>query len=385
MILPNAKRNVLALGLVSFFNDIGSEMIFPLLPLFITITLGAPVAVLGLIEGIAESAAALLKMGSGTLSDKVGKRKAIVVSGYSLSALAKPFFALATIWQHVLAVRFLDRVGKGVRDAPRDALLAASAKDSRRGRSFGFVQAMDRGGAIAGTLIATALLAMAFNYRQIFLLAFIPSLLAVVVAALFVKEIAHAPLKRLEWPWKNHFGAELKKFLLVAGLFNVANFSYAFYLLKAQQAGLAVVLIPMLYLTYTVCYALAAYPVGRLSDSIGRKKVIGIGYALFALTAAGFATLTGTAMLWPLFVLYGIQIAFTDSVSRAFVSDMVEDKRRGSALGAYHMTVGLAVLPASVIAGFVWDAFGSAMTFSLAAVVAMMALLLLATVKGKVR
>lgn len=379
--MPKKNRNVLVMGLVSFFNDIGSEMIFPLLPLFITTVLGAPAAVLGLIEGVAESTAALMKLGSGTLSDRLGKRKAIVVSGYTLSALTKPFFSLATMWQHVLAVRFLDRVGKGMRDAPRDALLATSAKNVKRGRSFGFVQAMDRGGAIIGTLTATALLAMAFTYRQIFLLAFIPSVLSAIVAAVFIKEIAHAPLKRLEMPWRGHFSQEFKRFLLVAGVFNIANFSYAFYLLRAQQVGLAVVLIPIVYLVYVLFYALGSYPAGRLSDSIGRKKVIGIGYLLFAITAFGFATLTNAAFVWPFFVLYGMQFAFTDSVSRAFVSDLVTDKVRASALGAYYMTIGLAVLPASVIAGAIWDRLGSATTFSLAAGVALFALLLLATVK----
>jgi len=378
------NRNVLAMGFVSFFNDIGSEMIFPILPLFITLTLGAPVAVLGLIEGVAESTAALLKLGSGTLSDRLGKRKAIVVSGYTLSALTKPFFSVATAWQHVLAVRFTDRVGKGLRDAPRDALLAASVKDGKRGGPFGFLQAMDRGGAILGTLIATALLAMAFTYRQIFLFAFIPSVISALVALFFIREIRHAPLKRLELPWKNHFSGELHKFLLVAGIFNVANFSYAFYLLRAQQTGVSIVLIPLIYLLYTICYAIASYPAGKLSDRIGRKKVIGLGYLVFAVTAAGFATASNATFLWPFFVLYGVQFALTDSVSRAFISDMVEDKKRASALGAYHMTVGLAAFPASVIAGFVWDGFGSATTFSLSAGLAVAALLLLFTVKGKV-
>ena len=383
--MPKKNRNVLVMGLVSFFNDIGSEMIFPILPLFITMTLGAPIAVLGLIEGVAESTAAFLKMGSGTLSDRLGKRKIIVVSGYTLSALTKPFFSIVTVWQNVLAVRFLDRVGKGMRDAPRDALFAASVKDGRRGGPFGFLQAMDRCGAIAGTLIAAALLAAAFTYRQIFLLAFIPSVLSALVALIFIKEIPHAPLKRLELPWKNHFSSELHKFLLVAGIFNVANFSYAFYLLKAQQAGVSIVLIPLIYLLYTVCYAITSYPAGKLSDRIGRKKVIGLGYLIFAVTAIGFATVSDVKLLWPFFVLYGIQFALTDSVSRAFISDMVEDKKRASALGAYHMTIGLAAFPASVIAGFVWDKFGSSATFTLGAGLAVAALILLTTVKGKVR
>jgi len=382
--MPKKNHNVLAMGFVSFFNDIGSEMIFPLLPLFITMTLGAPVAVLGLIEGVAESTAALMKLGSGTLSDRLGKRKIIVVAGYTLSAITKPFFSLATIWQDVLVVRFTDRVGKGMRDAPRDALLAASVKKGKSGGPFGFLQAMDRGGAILGTLMATALLALAFTYRQIFLFAFIPSLISALVALVFIREIPHAPLKRLELPWKNHFGSELHKFLLVAGIFNVANFSYAFYLLKAQQAGVSIVLIPMIYLLYTVCYAVASYPAGRLSDRIGRKKVIGLGYLIFAVTAAGFALTSSMTLLWPFFVLYGIQFALTDSVSRAFISDMVADKKRASALGAYHMTVGLAAFPASVIAGFVWDRFGSSTTFTLSAGLAFAALLLLFTVKGKV-
>jgi MFS family permease len=382
--MPKKNRNVLAMGLVSFFNDIGSEMIFPLLPLFITTTLGAPAVVLGIIEGVAESTAAFMKLGSGTLSDRIGKRKAIVVSGYSLSALTKPFFSIATMWQHVLAVRFTDRVGKGLRDAPRDALLAASTKNKKKGSSFGFVEAMDRVGAIVGTLTATALLAMAFTYRQIFLFALIPSILSAIVAAIFIKEISHAPLKRLGLPWKNHFAPELKRFLIVAGLFNVAGFSYAFYLLRAQQAGLSVVLMPIAYLTYVLFYAVGSYPAGKLSDRIGRKKVIASGYLLFALSAIGFATAGNALVIWPLLIVYGLQMAFTDSVSRAFITDMVGDAKRGTALGAYYFTIGLAALPASVIAGFIWDRFGSATTFSLAAVLALMALLLLTTIKGKV-
>jgi len=373
-------NNVLAMGLVSFFNDIGSEMIFPLLPFFITTVLGAPVAVLGLIEGAAESTAALLKMGSGFVSDRIGKRKAIVVSGYSLSALSKPLFSVATVWQHVLAVRILDRIGKGIRDAPRDALLAASA--IRHGRSFGFVQAMDRGGAVVGTVIATVLLAAAFTYRQIFLIAFVPSLVSAAVAALFIRELAHAPLRKIGWPFKGRFGGEFKRFLFAAGLFNIANFSYAFYLLKAQQAGIAIVLIPMVYLLFNICYALAAYPAGRLSDGIGKKRTIGIGYVLFILVALGFATTADASLIWPFFVLYGIQLAFTDSISRAFVSDLAEDKGRGTALGAYHMTVGLAAFPASAIAGYIWQSFGSAAMFSFSAVLAAAALASLGLVRN---
>ncbi|MEM5814517.1 MAG: MFS transporter [Candidatus Aenigmatarchaeota archaeon] len=381
--MANAKRNVLALGLASFFNDMGSEMILPLLPLFIISTLGAPATVLGLIEGVAGSTASLLMLLSGALSDRLGKRKALVAAGYGLSAVTKPLFAAATAWPHVLAVRFADRVGKGVRDAPRDALLAASIGKGVRGGAFGLRQAMDTSGAIVGTLLAAALLAMAFTYRQIFLFAFVPTAMAVLVVAFFAREVAHAPMKKMELPWKNRFGRQFGRFMAVVAVFNIANFSYAFYLLRAQEAGLAIVLVPIIYLVYNVCYAATAYPAGRLSDRMGRKQVIGAGYLLFALTAAGFATLADTSMLWPLFVLYGLQIALTDSVSRAFITDIVGEVKRGTALGAYHMTVGLAALPASIIAGFVWDAYGSAVTFGLAAGLALIAVLMLGTVGGK--
>ena len=376
-----AERNVIALGIVSFLNDVGSDMIFPILPLFIVGTLGAPAAVLGLIEGIANSTSSVLKLFSGELSDRLGKRKALVATGYSISAVTKPLFSIASAWPHVLTVRFVERLGKGIRTAPRDALLAESVKMKKRGGAFGLRQALDSIGSVIGALFAAGLLALAFGYREIFMLAFIPSALAVVILILFVKEVAHAPLKKLEFPWKIKFPSDFKKFMLVVGIFNVANFSYAFFLLRAQEAGLEVMLIPLVYLVYMLFYALLAYPAGKLSDRIGRKRVIGLGYGLFALTAMGFMTLPEKGLLWPLFALYGVQIAFTDSVSRSFTADLVKRAYRGTAMGAYHMTVGLAALPASLIAGLVWDLLGSETTFGLAASLAVLALLLLTTIR----
>lgn len=369
--MANAKKNVLALGFVSFFTDISSEMILPILPLFLTNVLLAPLSIVGLIEGIAESTASLLKLFSGWLSDRLRKRKDIMVIGYSLSTFSKPFLAIATIWPHALAVRFFDRVGKGIRDSPRDALIASSIAKSRRGRAFGLQRALDTAGAVIGTILASILLANLIGYRTIFLLSLLPAFIGVMILIFLVKEIKFVTRENIKI--KRNFSTGFKRFLIVAAIFNLANFSYAFFILKASQAGIAVMLIPIVYLLYNIFYAMFSYHAGRFSDKIGRKTVIAIGYALFALTALGFAFLPSALFVWPLFALYGMQIALVEPSSRAYISELVSPAHRGTAFGAYYTTIGLVALPASLIAGFVWDLLGSNATFLLAAILAIIA------------
>ena len=374
----NPKKNVWYLGLVSFFTDVGSEMIFPILPIFLTSVLKANMAIVGLIEGIAESASALLKLASGWFSDKFGKKKLLVIGGYSLSTITKPLLAISTHWTHVLGVRFFDRVGKGIRTSPRDALIAASTVKKERGKSFGLHRAMDTSGAIVGTLIAFFILQKYLGdaFRLIFWLSFIPGLIAVLILVFGVKESKSKVEKKYSFNFKN-LNPNLKRFLFVILLFNLANFSYAFFILRAQDVGLLIALIPLVYLVYNLFYAFFAIPAGKLSDIIGRRDVLSTGFLLFGLTALGFAFVANTFTIWILFALYGLFMAITDGVSRAYVSDLTIKEERGTTLGAYHTIVGITVLPANFIGGILWYKINVFAPFVYAAVLSILAALLL--------
>jgi len=379
------SKNVFRLGLTSLFTDISSEMIFPILPLFLTTVLNAPVAIIGLIEGIAESTAALLKLASGWISDKIGKKKPLVIGGYSLSTITKPLLALATNWTHVLGVRFVDRLGKGIRDAPRDALLASSVSKKKRGRGFGLHRAMDTSGAIIGTLISFYILQRYLGdaFRIIFWLSFIPGLIAVLILIFGVKDIKAKVTRKLEVSFKKH-NPMLNRFLFVIAFFNLANFSYAFFILRAKDIGMLLALIPLIYLVYNLFYAFFAIPIGKLSDAVGRKIILFLGLILFAVTSLGFAFIANTVTIWILFALYGMFMAATDGISRAYVSDLAVKKKRGAALGAYHMIVGITVLPANLIGGFLWDNMNVQAPFVYAAILsAISAILLVFLIKKK--
>lgn len=349
-------RNVWYMGLASFFTDISSEMIFPILPLFLTTVLKANMAVIRLIEGIAESASALLKLISGWISDKFGKKKPLVITGYSFSAITKPLLALATHWTHVLAVRFLDRVGKGIRTAPRDALIAASVKKNERGKSFGLHRALDTSGAIIGTLIAFFILQKYLGdaFRLIFWLSFIPGLIAVLILIFAISDVKGEVKKKFAFDFKN-LNPNLKRFLLIITIFNLANFSYAFFILRARDVGVAVALIPLIYLVYNLFYASFSIPAGKISDKFRRRNVLFIGLLLFSLATLGFAFTATSIMIWILFALYGLFMVVTDGVSRAYVSDLALEEKRGTALGAYHTIVGITVLPANLLGGILWQ------------------------------
>ena len=378
----DAKKNVIALGFVSFLMDSSSEMIFPILPLFLANVLGVPKSFIGIIEGIAESSSSMIKVFSGWISDKIRKRKLLVALGYGLSAITKPLFALSTSGMHVLGARFLDRVGKGIRDAPRDALISESIKRQRRGKWFGFHRMMDTSGAIVGTVLAFLLLRwVTQNYRTIFWIATIPALLSVAVVLFFVKDVKHKLNSKVKLSLKG-FGKKYKMFIATSVVFNLGNFSYAFYVLRAQNLGIHIALIPIVYLVYNIVYASFAMPSGILSDKIGRKKVILFGYLILALTGITFSIIKASILVWPIFALYGLQIAFVNGNSRAFVSDLSPKSKKGTGMGIYQTATGLAVLPASVIAGSMWDIVGAYAPFVYASVLSMAAsVMLIAFVK----
>jgi len=370
--------NVYILGLVSFFTDVSSEMIFPLIPLFVTTVLGAGKEILGLIEGIADSIASLVEIISGYFSDKTGKRKELVALGYGLSSFVKLGIALSTQWWHVLVMRGAERIGKGIRTAPRDALIAASAEPTVRGKAYGLHRMMDTLGAIIGPIIAFALLAVFGNgeagYRTIFLAALIPAFIAVGLVLLLVREPRKAPppAKKMHfWKALAHLSPNYKTFLKISLLFSLAYFSFAFFIVRANEVGIGAESILLLYLIYNIAYALASIPAGSLSDKVGRKPVIAGAFALYALVCFGFAFASGWLEFAVLFILYGIFVAADESVNKAYIIDISEKNKRGIALGAYNTAIGAAYLPASVVAGALWAVYGPLVPLSLAGVIAL--------------
>jgi len=371
------SRNVFFVGLTSFFTDISTEMVYPLIPIFLTTVLGAPVAIVGLVEGIAESTASLLKVISGWLSDRTQRRKRLTVLGYGLAAIAKPLLALSFVWWQVLIARFVDRFGKGVRTSPRDALIADSTSSEDYGKAFGFHRGMDTLGAAFGPLIAFAALPLLHNnFRLYFSFAIIPAVIGVVVLALFVKEkVRAAKVENLRLSLKP-FNRQFKLFLLIALIFTVGNSSDAFLILRANNVGVAVGLIPLVYFVFNTVYALASTPIGALSDRIGRKVVIIAGYLIFAIVYLGFALVKSPFTIWLLFAAYGLYYAFTEGIFKAFTADLVPENLRGTAYGFLSLVLGIALLPASLIAGFLWDKISPSAPFFFGSAVSLIALVL---------
>ncbi|MEP6925959.1 MAG: MFS transporter [Pyrinomonadaceae bacterium] len=394
-------RNILALSLVSLLNDASSEIIYPLLPFFLTLTLGASPFAIGLIEGAAESASSLFKLAAGYFSDKLAKRKSAIFAGYALSSVMRPFLGFAASWTQVLGLRLADRLGKGIRSAPRDALVADSVAPEKRGMAFGFHRAMDHAGAVIGPLIAFFLLyafaadhqnPTADEYSKVFLVASLPALLALIVIAFFVKEKSSKSIKspkpevqtpKLEEISNVKFDANFKRFLFVLALFTLANSSDAFLLLQAQQAGIAPVYIPLLWTFLHIVKVSSSLIGGDLSDRIGRKKLIFAGWVLYALVYAGFAFVTTPIAAWVLFGIYGLYFGLTEGAEKALVTDLVPPNKRGTAFGWYHLAFGIAVFPASLLTGGIWKFYGAKAAFLFCAIVAMIAAILLLTVKPK--
>lgn len=376
--------NVLILGIVSFFNDAASEMIYPLLPVFLTAVLGAGPAALGIIEGVAESTAAFLKLASGFISDRVHRRKNWVVGGYVLSNAARPLIGLTTIWTGVLALRFVDRVGKGIRTSPRDALIAESTSPEFHGKAFGFHRAADHAGAVVGPLLATLLLAVfMLDLKTVFLLSVIPGLITVAVLLIGVRETPlearpaahHEPL-RIRQAWRE-MPQTLHRFVLILFLFTLGNSTDAFLLLKAQHLGVSVALIPILWTVLHIIKMGSSLPGGIASDRWGRKGVIVTGWIVYALTYAGFAIADSAWQAWVLFAIYGLYFGLTEGAEKALIADLAPAHLRGSAFGLYHLMVGIGALPASLLFGWIWQSFGDAAAFSMGASLALASSLVL--------
>lgn len=374
------SRTVVVLGIVSLLTDISSEGIYPLIPLFLVNVLHAQAVSVGLIEGIAESTASIVRIFSGWLSDVIGGRKWITTAGYALSTVSKPFLSVTTSWHQVFAIRFADRLGKGIRSAPRDALIADVTPAESRGISFGFHRAMDTVGAVTGPLIAFWLLrSMGMDYRRLFLLSAIPAVLAVVIIIFFVRE--RARVRTGEAPPSlslRGFGVPFKKFLFVATLFSFGNSSDVFLILRAQNLGISVGKILLIYVLFNSVEATLATAAGAVSDRLGRRNVILAGYLVFAAVYAGFGFARHPAEIWVLFAFYGLYNSLTSGVQKAFATDLVSAGMRGTGLGAYHMLTGIALLPASVIAGYLWDKVNPSAPFYYGAAVALVAALMLA-------
>ncbi|MFB3884757.1 MAG: MFS transporter [Thermodesulfobacteriota bacterium] len=373
------SKNVRNLGWVSLLNDVSSEMIYPLLPLFLTQVLGAGVVLVGLIEGIAESISSFLKLFSGWLSDRFQKRKGAILFGYSLASITRPFMGLATSAYHVLILRFLDRVGKGTRTSPRDALLSQSCDENGRGKAFGFQRAMDHAGATTGPLIASILMAtFTQNLRVIFYLAAIPAAFCVWVLYRGVSDVkknhvsAAPPLSLHLKSWDKRF----KYFLLIITLFTLGNSSDAFLLLRAKDLGIGIVSIPILWSMFHLSKTVFSIPGGTLSDRIGRRKVMIIAWAIYGLVYLGFGFASNAYHIWLLFFIYGIFYGFAEGTERAWVADLVEEAKRGTAYGAYHFFLGMATLPASLLMGLLWETVGIKWAFSFGAGMALIAALL---------
>ncbi|SHM27609.1 Predicted arabinose efflux permease, MFS family [Caldanaerovirga acetigignens] len=356
--------NIILLGITSLLTDISTEMVYPLLPFFLTTKLGATPLIVGTIEGIAESLASLLKVFSGYFSDRIKRRKPFAIAGYGASTLGKILLYTAFSWPAVLAGRVIDRFGKGIRTAPRDALIAESSSEETRGRAFGLHRTMDTLGATIGVLLAYYFISRQHvDFRQIFLYSLIPAIMGV-MALFFVRERGAAKISKekpsLNW---NALDRRLKSFLVLMFIFTLGNSSNQFLLLRAKDVGFDAKTILLLYLTYNLVYNAASYPAGAISDRIGRKALIVAGYVVYCLVYLGFALASTPASIWALFAAYGLYMAFTEGVEKAFISDIAPENVRGTMIGLHATLVGIGLLPASLIAGALWNAFGAQVPF----------------------
>jgi MFS family permease len=389
-------RNVVAIGFVSLLNDASSEIIYPLLPVFLFSTLGASAKAIGLIEGSAESVSSLLKLLAGYYSDRLGKRKLLVVSGYALANLVRPMLAFASTWHEVLFIRLSDRVGKGVRSAPRDAMIADSVREEQRGLAFGFHRAMDHFGAVIGPLIGYLLVFLfvvnrdspsSGEFMKVFLVASVPGLAAVLVAAFVMRETPHRhePTTTKSRPGFSlkSFDNNFKRFLLIIALFTLSNSSDSFLILRARDAGVSVAALPLLWAALHVSKVISSLLGGDLSDRLGRRRLIVSGWILYAGVYAGFAFVSHHISVWILFLIYGVYFGLAEGAEKALVADLVLPDQRGTAYGLYNLAFGIMVLPASLLMGTIWDWQGPATAFLVSAGIGVTAALMMLTVQTR--
>ncbi len=361
-------RNVWAVGLTSFFMDVSSEMVINILPLFLANVLGVQTSIIGLIEGIAEATASVLKLFSGWLSDKLGGRKWLAVAGYGLSAVSKPFFYIASSWELIAGVRWADRVGKGIRTAPRDALVADSVTKETRGLAFGFHRAMDTAGAMVGLIIAVLVVWMAqknaldltkSTFQTIVLISLLPAFLAVLSLVIGAKDV---PVKGQRAAPKfslRNMGRPFNVFLVIVSIFTLGNSSDAFLVLRAQNLGITVTGVLIMLAMFNLIYALISTPAGSLSDRIGRRRLIIGGWLVYAAIYLGFALAQAAWQVWVLYVVYGLYYGMAFGTANALVADLVPENLRGTAYGTYNAVIGILAFPASLIAGLLWQGAGT--------------------------
>ncbi len=374
--------NIYRLGFVSFFADLSTEMIYPLVPEFL-VTLGASKFLVGLIEGVAEGTASLLRLAGGLLSDRVRKRRLFLFLGYGLAAVAKPFLFVATHWVQVLALRFADRVGKGLRTPARDALLADSVDPARKGYGFGFHRGMDSLGAAGGPLLAMLILALSHgNVRLVFLLAVIPAAVSVLIIAKVREVLPAAQEVRASLRSQTNLGRPFTLFVLSVVVFTLGNSSNVFLILKAREAGLPAAGIPLIWLTYNVVGSVSSPVCGHVSDRIGRRPVIMASFLVYAAIYAGFGLSSSLTAVWVLFCCYGLYHGLSEGIFRAYVADLVESDRRATAYGLFNTAIGITLIPASIVFGLLWDRVSSSAAFLVAAALSLAAAgLFLATQK----
>ena len=379
--------NIIILGIVSLCTDLSSQMVFPLIPLYLTSVLAAGAFVVGLVEGAAETTASLLKVISGYISDRIRRRKPFVLLGYGISSFVKPLFAFAVIWPAILLLRVVERVGKGLRTAPRDAIVTESTDPEVRGKAFGFNRAMDGIGSMGGAILAFILLPI-YGFQNVFLIAFIPGIIAVLVI-FFIREDTPEPQSPIETRAKPSFAISLRMlsvnlrlYIMASAIFGLGHYGYAFLLLKAQSAGASDDTALLFYVLFYAVYSLCTIPAGVVSDRIGRKPVIISGYALFILLSAGLVFVTDYSVLPLFFALYGIFFAFIDGAQRAFVVDLSPPEIKATALGTFHTAIGLVALPGGFIAGMLWDVYSPGATFVFGTLLALLSVGIMVFVKN---
>ncbi len=357
------KRTVRIFAWASFLNDMGSDIIYPVWPLFVTEILKANMAVLGFVDGLGEAVVSLAKALSGYWSDRIRKRKVFIWSGYLMGAASRIGYAISTVWQHLIPFRILDRAGK-IRGAPRDAIIADVSTNDNRGRNFGLMRMADNLGAVVGILICLALFKK-IGYRALFILAAIPSLISVLLILIKIKEPGHTEKVIYKGMTLRDLDRNFVLFMILSGIFAIGNFTYSFLLIRAKQIGFQEAFVPVLYLVYTLSASLTAYPFGRLADRIGRKTVMQISFLLWGLVCIDVIFFQSKIMIFLMFVIYGLHKGALEPVQSTIVSELAPEKFRASSLGTYQMLIGLCAFPASLIAGFLWDKIGSLAPFYL--------------------
>lgn len=370
------EKNIFFVGITSFFTDTTTKMIYAVMPLFL-MTLGASKTELTLIEGVAESTASIIKALSGWWSDKIRKNKPFMIIGYAFTALLSPLFSIVTTPLQVLIIRFTERVGKGIRTAPRDSLIAASSSDNSKGKSFGFHKAMDNSGAIVGPLLASGILLLfPSNYRMVFVFAAIPGLLGLISIIHFVKEAKSENVAPMGKITLKDFSKKYYIFLGIVFIFTLGNSTDALLLVKASDIGIQASFIPIIYLIFNSVSVIFSVPAGVLSDRIGRERLIIFGYLLYSIIYFGFGRTNSKVVLIMLFALYGLYSSATDGVQKALVSDLIDKNKRGTGLGIYNCLVGVTLLPASVIAGLLYDNINNRAPFYYGSIMALAAAIL---------